>query len=244
MSKFPLISIIMTVYNGEQYIEESINSILHQTFKNFELNVLLDGCNDDTENIVKRLQNSPESTINIIKHNGRKGCPERRQELVEASKGEYIVIQDADDVSYPHRLEKEIFFLKNNTDIFCVGSFADKIDENGEIFGIMDYPPEENEKIIEMIIKECKNPIIDPSVMYRTSIFNKLGGYNLDKSIFTVPDFDLWLRAVLNGEKFYNFQESLVKYRVNEEGVTRKHKKEMIEQHMVVWKEFKREYER
>ena len=93
------------------------------------------------------------------------------------------------------------------------------------------------------MIKECKNPIIDPSVMYRTSIFNKLGGYNLDKSIFTVPDFDLWLRAVSNGEKFYNFQESLVKYRVNEEGVTRKHKKEMIEQHMIVWKEFKRKYD-
>ena len=112
MSKFPLISVIMTVYNGEQYIEESINSILKQTFKNFELNVLLDGCTDDTENIVKRLQNSSESTIDIIEYNTRKGCPERRQELVEASNGEYISIQDADDVSMIDRFEKQVFFLK------------------------------------------------------------------------------------------------------------------------------------
>ncbi len=234
----------MTVYNAEEYIEESINSILNQTFKNFKISIFLDGCTDGTENIIKKFQNS-NSTISVIKENIKKGCPERRQQLINScSNSEYIALQDGDDISYFSRFEKEIYFLKNNPEIFCVGSFADKIDENGENIGIMDYPPECHNDIIKMITKECKNPIIDPSVMFRRKIFNKLGGYSLDKNIFTVPDFDIWLRAILNGEKFYNIQESLIRYRVNEKGVTRKHKKEMIEQHMVVWRKFMREYKK
>ncbi len=237
----------MTVYNAEEYIEESINSILNQTFKNFKISIFLDGCTDNTENIVKKIQsnNSKLFNISVIKENIKKGCPERRQQLINKCNSEFCAIQDGDDISYPSRFEKQVFFLKNNPEIFCVGSFADKIDENGENIGIMDYPPECHNDIIKMIIKECKNPIIDPSVMFRTSIFNnKLGGYSLNKNIFTVPDFDIWLRAILNGEKFYNIQESLIKYRVNEEGVTRKHKKKMIEQHMVVWRKFMREYKK
>ena len=230
----------MTVHNAEKYIEESINSILNQTFKNFKLSIILDGCTDNTENIVKKIQSN--SNIFVIKEDIKKGCPERRQQLINNCKNEFISIQDGDDISYPYRFEKEIYFLKNNPDIFCVGSFADKIDENGKNIGIMDYPPECHNDIIKMIIKECKNPIIDPSIMCRTSIFKELGGYSLDKNIFTVPDFDIWLRAILNGEKFYNIQEPLIKYRVNEEGVTRKHKKEMVEQHMIIWKKFMREY--
>ena len=233
----------MTVYNEEKYIEESINSILSQTFKNFKISIFLDGCTDNTENIVKKIQNS-NSNISVIKENIKKGCPERRQQLINSRNSEYLVIQDADDISYSSRFEKQMFFLKNNPEIFCVGSFADKIDESGENIGIMDYSPECHNDIIKMIVEECKNPIIDPSVMFRRKIFNKLGGYSLDKKIFTVPDFDIWLRAILNGEKFYNIQESLIKYRVNEEGVTIKHKKKMIEQHMVIWKKFMLEYKK
>jgi glycosyltransferase involved in cell wall biosynthesis len=238
----PVISVIMTVYNGEAYIEESINSVLNQTYKNFELIIALDGCNDDTEKIVRRLQNGSESIIKVIKHNDKRGCPFRRQELSRLAEGDFIVIQDSDDVSYPNRFEKELLFLKNNPDIFCVGSFADKIDENGEIFGTMGYPPEENEKIIRMITKECKNPIIDPSVMFRISTFNGLGGYSLDREIYTVPDFDLWLRAILSDKKFHNIQEPLTKYRIHNKSVTVSKRDEMIEQHMMVWKRFKKDY--
>ncbi len=243
MSKTPLINVIMTIYNAEEYIEDSINSILNQTFKNFKLNIFLDGCTDNTEDICNNILKSSEISYSIKKDDIKKGCPERRQQLINNCNSEYIVIQDGDDISYPNRFEKEIYFLKNNPEIFCVGSFADKINESGENIGIMDYPPECHYDIIKMV-EECENPIIDPTTMFRRKIFNNIGGYSLDKKIWTVPDFDLWLRAILVGKKFHNIQKSLVKYRVNEKGVTRKHKKEMIEQHMTVWKKFMRRYKK
>ncbi len=240
----PEIGVIMAVYNAEKYIEEAVMSVLEQTYKNFYMFIVLDACTDRTEEVLIKALEAHQGNFSIIKENIQGGCPKRRQQALEASKRlKYCVICDADDVSYPQRFEKQVNFLETHPDIFCVGSFATKIDENGEIFGEMNYPPEKNEDIINMIIKECKNPILDPSVMFRTNIaINKLGGYSLDPSIYTVPDFDLWLRAIKKGYKFYNFQESLVKYRIHNEGVTNSRKKEMIKHHMIIWKKFKREY--
>ena len=84
--------------------------------------------------------------------------------------------------------------------------------------------------------------MLDPTMMFRKDAFSNLGEYSSKKDRKLVPDFDLWLRAVLEGYKFCNLQEPLVKYRVNSEGNTLKHKKEMIRQHVIVWREFMSKY--
>ncbi|HUS51058.1 MAG TPA: glycosyltransferase [Candidatus Paceibacterota bacterium] len=242
----PLLSVITTTYNCEKYIEESLNSILtlENKFRDFEIIIVDDGSTDNTSDLVHSFWEKNRSKIYFIRNFENKRIPTRRNEAISISRGRYVTIQDGDDVSFLDKFEKQIDFLENNPDIFCVGGHAIVINENGEFSNKkMDYPPESHGDIVNMITKKCMNPIIDPTTMFRRDIFNKLGKYTLDKSIYTVPDFDLWLRAILNGYKVHNLQDNLIKYRVIEDfGMTREHKKEMIEQHMIVWKKFMRQW--
>lgn len=232
------VSAIMTVYNGEKYIEQSINSLLNQTYSNWELCVFLDGCTDSTESIILRLQEAYGKKFNILKGNHRQGCPFGRMEAIRASSGLYMAIQDADDISFPTRLEKQVNLLKKHPEIFCVGSFATKIDEKGVPFNEMTYPPQEHADIIKMTVEDCRNPMIDPSVMFRKDLFYELGGYSTDENTYTVPDFELWLKAMSKSKIFHNLQETLVQYRIHEKGVTVSRQREMILHHMIVWKKY------
>ncbi len=234
----PIVSVIMTVYNCERYIEKSLQSISDQTFKDFEI-VIYDDCStDNTVEIITDFLRYYKGDYYFIFGEKNVGCGESRSKAIRRSHGKYLAIQDADDISLSNRLEKEVNFLEDNNDIFCVGSFVIKIDEDGEDGEKIEYPPENNDEVIKAITEKCMNPILDPSTMFRRKDFDEIGGYTSDKSIWTVPDFDLWLRALSTGKKFSNIQESLVRYRVNEEGVTRKHKEEMIRHHMIVWNSF------
>lgn len=239
--KKPLVSVITPAYNCEQYIEESIGSIFSQKFKNFELIIVNDGSTDNTAKIVSDLfQKAPDwlsERFVFIDRQTNHGCFKTRTEAIKLSDGKYIAIHDADDISLSNRLEKQYIYLKNWPEIWCVGSVAITIDENGKKTGIWDYPPEKHEMIIKSI-QGCKNPIIDPSTMFRRDVFLKIGGYSLRDDRILVDDMDLWLRSILKGYKIYNFQKPLIKYRINQEGNTLKHKKKMIKQHMIVWREF------
>ena len=244
MNEQPLASVIMTAYNAEKYIKESIDSILNQTYKNIELIIVLDGCTDNTEVEAENILIPYNGHFRVIKEKENKGCPTGRTIAINSARGKYILIQDADDISLLDRIEKQVNFMEENKDIFCVGGFASKIDENGEICGEMIYPPEKHREIVDEIVNRCVNPIIDPTTLFRTKDFFEVGGYSLDKNIYTVPDFDLWLRAILLGKKFYNIQEILTKYRVYDDSITRSKKDMMIRHHMIVWGKFKEAYSR
>ena len=138
----PLVSVIMTVYNCEKYIEESLDSIFNQTFKDFEVIVYTDACTDKTQEIVGKYFDNYKNFNPLIygRRDGPIGCFKGRMEAITRSKGKYIAIQDGDDISFKDRLEEEVNFLEKNNDIFCVGSWANKIDENGEDTGTKEYP--------------------------------------------------------------------------------------------------------
>jgi glycosyltransferase EpsE len=239
----PLVSIIIPIYNCEKYVEESLNSVIDQTFKDYQILIYNDSSTDNAESVIISFLNKyvKPDKWQYINYN-RRGCFGARSALINTSKSKYILLQDADDISMPDRLQKQVDILEDNKNIWCVGSTALKIDENGKNIGEMDYPPESHEEILKMIIQKCMNPIIDPSTMFRKDVFDKLGGYSLNQDRYLVDDFDLWLRSIIGGFKLYNLQEPLIKYRINSEGNTRKHQKEMIKQHMVVWREFKLRY--
>lgn len=235
--KKPLLSVITPVYNCEKYIEYSLKSLFNQTFQDFELFLINDGSTDNTWSLVQSLCEPHSEQIILISHDDNLRIPIRRNEAISLAQGKYIAIFDGDDISFDYRFQGQIEFMEENPDIFCVGGLAERM--NGDdIGGIMDYPPENHNEILAMITKKNMNPVIDPTTVFRRKVFNKLGGYTLEKEIYTVPDFDLWTRAILKGYKFHNIQYPMIKYRVNPQGMTTLHKKEMIKAHMIVWRRF------
>ena len=234
-----LVSIVMPIYNCEKYLRDSIDSILSQTFKYFEFIIINDGSEDDSASIVNSYD---DSRIRFIDDKFNIKLPKRRNQAISVAKGRYIVIQDGDDISEKTRIETQVRFMENNISYFCVGSWAKKINQEGDIVGEMDYPPSSNSDCIQMITKKCMNPFIDPTTMFRRKDFLELGGYSQEQSIYTVPDFDLWLRAIESGKIFANIQEPLIKYRENPDGMTLQHKDEMIKSHMIVWRLFMSKY--
>ena len=120
----PLVSVIITAYNCEKFLEESLNSIFYQTFKDFEIIFYEDASTDKTWQVALDLfKNSKSDFIGArLIHSGDKnvGCGEGRNRAIKEARGKYIAIQDADDISFQHRLEKEVDYLEEHDDVFCV----------------------------------------------------------------------------------------------------------------------------
>jgi len=233
----PLVSVVIAVYNGGDYLQEAFDSIKQQTYDNIEVIIVNDASTDGTYRNINIFEREYDKSIRIITHYTNKGVATSRNEAIDMAKGKYIAIQDADDVSLPSRLEKQVNFLESS-DCFCVGSHAFEIDKIGEIRRERIYPPSTNEEIIDIIMSMDTfylNPIIDPSTMFSKEVFLELGGYNVDPKFRFVQDYDLWARAIVKDKKIANLQEKLVYYRANPSGVTIKNKKIMIKQHMSVW---------
>lgn len=233
----PLVSVIMTTYNCSKYIEESIMSIVNQTFKDFELIIFNDSSTDNTVDIINGILNNFNGRYTFVNRiiGENVGCGEGRNIAIEKAKGKYIAIQDADDISMEDRLEKEVNFLEHNADIFCVGAWAKKVTEKGDYMESMDYPPKYHGEIYNEIMRKKNNPIIDPSSMYRRKDFNQLGGY--DSRWRLVPDFNLWIRAIKKGYKFSNLQEILIYYRQHPNSVTNKNEMDVVREHFLMCRE-------
>lgn len=238
---FPKITIVTTVYNCERFIKESLDSITNQSYSDFEWIIVNDGSTDKTWEIIKTY-NHPNFVL--LDNEDNKRIPTRRNEAIDIAKGQYIAIHDGDDISLPLRLQKQVEYLDKHDDIFCVGGWAIQINEESEEQRLMQYPPIESIGIVKCLLHERKNPIIDPTCMFRKNAFLKLGRYSLEKAIFTVPDMDLWARAIVNGYKLANLPEPLIKYRVNSQGMTRKYQSDMLIAHRTVWQRFYREMSR
>ena len=167
------------------------------------------------------------------------GCFKARTRAIERSRGEYIAIVDSDDISLLNRFQKQLEIMENDESVFCCGSWAHKMDKNGNILGVMDYPPQNNKLIVKKILNDItSNPIIDPTVMFRKSVFYELGGYSFSNDRNLVADMDLWFRALISDKIFVNIQEPLVFYRINPGGNTVSKKREMIRQHVKVRNDF------
>ena len=239
MSEKPKVSIIFPFYNCERFIKEALLSIQYLESEQFEIIAIDDGSQDQSLNIAQNLLGDSSIDFTLISRIANQGCFKSRTEAIEASRGEYVAIVDADDVVYKGRFAKQLKLLENDKNIWCCGGFADKIDQNGNYIELMRYPPKNNEEIIKKIISDpTSNPIIDPTTMFRRSVFDELGGYSFKNDRNLVADMDLWFRALLSDKVFVNIQEPLINYRVNPNGNTLTSKSEMIRQHVRVRNEF------
>lgn len=210
----PKISVIMSVYNGEKFLKESVLSILNQTYADFEFIIINDGSTDLSLEILRGFEEKDKRIRLISREN--KGLTPSLNEGIKLAQGEYIARMDSDDISMPERFEKQITFLEKNKDIALCGTWAINIDENGNEIG--EYKtPITNKEIKKNIL--FHNPFIHPSVMIRKEIVNNIGLYN--EKIKYAQDYEYWLRMIKKN-KVANLDDFLIKYRIAKKSMTRK----------------------
>jgi glycosyltransferase involved in cell wall biosynthesis len=192
------VSVIMAVYNGERYLKEAIDSILSQTFSNFELLIVNDGSTDKTEDILKEFG---DPRIRIFSQSN-KGCIAARHLAIKNARGKYLAIMDSDDIALQERLSKTAAYLDSHNDVVLVGTAY--ITRN-ELTGTdrIDIPPTEDH-----VLKRCLlryDPFKDPTNLIRADAFKKAGGYKIDRGF----DYELYSRLARFG-KLANIGEVLL----------------------------------
>jgi glycosyltransferase involved in cell wall biosynthesis len=217
MQNQPLISVLMPVYNCENYILEAVESILQQTYSNFEFLIIDDCSTDKTVEIIKSLN---DDRIQLIQKHKNTGYTNSLNFGIQIAKGEYIARMDGDDISLPARFEKQIAFMEANVDVVVCGTAF-------EVLHNSFYIPvaESNNEIKVGMLQKCQ--IGHPTVMMRNSFLKKHQLF-YNSNMEPAEDYDLWVRMIHLG-KFHNLQESLLKYRVHDKQVSNQRNQIQIE---------------
>ena len=184
MADKPKISVVMSVYNAESYLKEAIESVLKQSFTDFEFIIVDDGSTDRSFRIISSYD---DDRIKLLRNKVRIGLTKSLNKALRIAKGEYIARQDADDISFPHRFEYQIKFFEKNAKVVLLGTSIYIIDEKGRILGVKKGCPRPT---LSSLLKH--NEFIHGSVMFKKAIIDKLGGY--DELFKYSQDYELWLR--------------------------------------------------
>lgn len=227
----PRVSVVTSVYNGEVYVEECIDSILNQTFQDFEYIILNNGSTDRTAEI---LNSYTDSRIHII-HQENLGISRSLNKGINLSKSALIARLDADDYALPQRLEKQIAFMGKYPDVILCGSrilelIGEKLSEQRIAFVESDQAIKKSMSLF--------NPFAHSAVIFRKNIFFKAGGYN--RQLKYCQDYDLWLRMLSFGEARI-LKEELGVARILEESESHRNpRKQKLEGLKVRWEAFKK----
>lgn len=198
------VSILMSVYNGEKYLKQAVDSILGQTFGDFEFIVVDDASTDGTAAV---LDSYADVRIVRVKNAERTGLANSLNKGLSIAQGEYIARQDADDFSLPNRLEHEVKFLDEHPDIGLVGTACFQFSDSGMGEGLCKMPTDDQEIQYELLMRNC---FIHGSVMARRSILHQVSGYNGE--FLAAQDYDLWLRLA-EVTRLANLPEPLYRWR-------------------------------
>lgn len=210
------ISIILPTYNGEKFIKEAIESVLNQTFKDWELIIINDGSTDKTPEILNQYQ-FKDKRIKVI-HQKNMGLVKSLNKGIKITRGKYVARLDDDDIwDDSKKLEKQFKFCEKNPQYVLVGGGVIVIDETGkELFRYL--KPQTDEEIRKIILFKC--PFAHSSILFRKDEAEKIGFYREDLR-FT-EDWEFWMRLGKLG-KFYNFPEYFIKYRAHQGNVMSKY---------------------
>lgn len=196
----------MSVYNGEQYLSQAIESILNQTFTDFEFLIINDGSTDSSHEILKEYSQK-DRRIRIEDNGVNAGLIKSLNKGLKLARGLYIARMDADDISLPYRLEKQVAFMDTHPDVGICGSCAEII---GHYSGIITVPHDNNSIICRL---PFQNSLIHPSVIIRKSILDK-HGLIYDEQHIKAEDYGLWVSCIPHTH-FANLPDVLIYYRVH-----------------------------
>ena len=205
-SVLPKVSVIMPVYNAELYLDDTIQSILNQSFLDFEFLIIDDKSTDSSIDIIRKY-NDPR--IKFFKNEINLGYVKSLNYLIDKAQGKYIARQDNDDISAKDRLFIQYNFLENNESVLLCGS-------NYNVFGIRNL--NSNVPIKDKQIKAFmlfNNPICHPTVMVRKSVFSTFCSEKYDNSLCPSEDYALWFEISKHG-KIVNLKHRLLQYRIHD----------------------------
>src|SRR3989344_2871105 len=223
------ISVIMSVYNGITYLRQAVESIIKQTYRNFEFIIVDDASTDETWDYLKSL-NDPR--VKLIKNKKNLGLAASLNIALRQAHGDYIARMDADDISLPDRLKTQIDYLIKNPQIDICGTWVKLIDENNQIIGTV-HKPTNDEKIKKMNI--WITGLIHPTWLARREVFEKLNGY--DTHYDMAEDYEFLIRA--KNFKMANINEELLMWRNPQNRRSQKGIERMYRQSLAIrWKYF------
>jgi glycosyltransferase involved in cell wall biosynthesis len=210
----PMVTVVMPVYNAALYLKEAVDSILNQTFKDFELLIINDGSTDNSSQIIKSYG---DKRIKLVNNEVNCGIIKTRNRGLALSIGKYIAMMDADDISLPTRLEKQVKYLEQNKDVAVLATKLVLMSEKGDEQG---YWPEDFRTTTVSQINNTlpiSNCIGQPTVMMRADIVKSIG-YN--NAFLHNEDWGLWLNIISKGFVIAKLNEVLLKYRIHSTSTT------------------------
>lgn len=224
VSTHPLVSVVIPVYNGQDYIEEAINSVLAQTYPNLEIIVVDDGSTDNTPHLLKKY--TAQEKIILLSHQNRQnmGVSHSRKLAVTSAKGEYIAFLDADDIFLPQKITVQLEALKQDPEIVLCHSNIQPFSPTGHYpdvlnkhFNLAPAPYKYQFNQLPNVLSE--NPICNSTVIVRTDILNNLSF--VSKQLFQVEDWLMWTLIGAKGYFLY-LPQQLIRYRYHSASATNK----------------------
>lgn len=209
----PTISVLMSVYNSERYLAQAIDSILTQTFSDFEFLIIDDGSSDRSAEILQTYV-AQDARICFTSRENR-GIPRTRNQLLTQARGALVAIMDADDIALPDRFRLQVEFLHQHPEVVCVGGALDWIDEKGRLLGHCPMPQTDEE--LQTLMLGGISLLHHPTAMVRRSALLQVGGY--DETMIASSDLDLWLRLGEIG-KLANLSDTVLRYRLHPHSIT------------------------
>jgi len=209
----PDISVIMSVYNGETYLKEAIESVVNQTFKNWELIVINDCSTDSTAQILADFSLKDER-IKVYPNEVNLRLPTSLNKAISLCSGKYIARMDADDICLPERLEKQFKFMEENQDI-ALSSCRFMTVKNGVYASGGAGGRFDNKALRAMLL--VANPILHPGVIAKASVMKK---FNYDTTLTCTEDLELWTRIAMENQKMQILPECLLIYRLHDKQIT------------------------
>jgi glycosyltransferase involved in cell wall biosynthesis len=212
ISETPLVSIVLPVYNGEKYLAESLDSVLAQTYQNWELVIINDGSTDGTENLILGYG---DKRIKYLLNEGNKGIIYSLNRGLLESNGDFIARLDADDIALPFRIQRQVEFLSENTDFALCGTYFQTIDSNGKVLKNVTFPSNNRDAQSYLLLHNC---FCHSAIMMRSGIAKEL---KYDEKFLICEDYDLWYRISRTG-KILNLPEFATLYRVHDNNMSTK----------------------
>ncbi|MBO0992531.1 glycosyltransferase [Bacillus sp. SD088] len=212
----PKVSVIMGIYNCAETLPQSIESILHQTYTDWEFIICDDGSTDQSYEIAERYATLYPNRIKLLKNEKNLKLAATLNHCLKVVQGEYIARQDGDDLSVPERLEKQVAFLDQHPDYMLVGTGMIPFDEHGErVVRIGKLEPKKEDL-------PMNQSFMHATIMMRKEGYEQLNGYSVTKRTRRAEDYELWIRFFAAGYRGYNLQEALYKVKEDRNALKRR----------------------
>lgn len=209
----PRVSILLPVYNAESYLAETLESLLRQSYEDFELIAVNDGSTDASESILRGYAER-DARVRLVSRPNT-GLVVALNEMLDIARGDLCARMDADDIALPHRLERQVAAFDARPELVCLGGAIELIDEHGT--PLHRPAPVCGNEAVQREALRGRTPICHPAAMFRSEAVRAVGGYIDDA--YPAEDLDLWLRLGEVGA-LDNLPETILRYRLHEESIS------------------------